>query len=259
MAHVSRHDEILKVLTILRFISVQELSKRLAVSEVTIRKDLSFLEKTGKIVRTHGGAQLTEETVTVTTFEMRVQQNSTVKQLIAKRACQMIKEGDTIYLDAGSTCLAVAQEIKKMHLRVITNSMDCMAILCTHRNITLFSLGGEFLPRSRAFWGNLPQQALENIHINTCFIGAAGFTSDGLFSSQNPIEANLKQRVLRSSARRIALVDSSKFEKPSFSIFARSTDVDVLITDAQFKPVQLAQDVGITLIVVGISNETSGC
>lgn len=250
MAHVSRHDEILKVLAILRSVSVQELSKRLTVSEVTIRKDLSFLEQSGRIVRTHGGAQLTEETVTVTTFNMRIQQNMAVKQRIAKRASQMIKEGDTIYLDAGSTCLALAQEIQGMHLRVVTNSMDCMALLSAQRNISLFSIGGRFQPTSRAFWGDLAEQTLQNMHINTCFIGAAGFTSAGLFSSQNPVEAHLKQLVLRSSSRRIALVDSSKFEKPSFAIFARPNDVDILVTDAESAQVQLPAEVGIALIVV---------
>ena len=187
---------------------------------------------------------------TVTTFDKRVQEHVEIKRLIAKRACQFVKNGDTVYIDAGSTCLLLAAEIKDMNIHVVTNSIDCMALLCTQRNIELFSLGGQFLYDSRAFCGTLAVNTLASLHINTCFIGAAGFTAEGVFSSQNTHEARLKQEVLASSSRRIALVDSSKFQKSSFAIFARSRDIDIVVSDTVFATPVFPGESGITTLLV---------
>ena len=139
MAFNERYNEILKILTKIKKISVQELTDRLKVSEVTIRKDLSNLEAQGKILRTHGGAVLADYIDQHNNLNIRIKKNIEKKIAIAKKARELVREDDTIYIDAGSTCYKFAREIKDMNLQVITNSLDvileyaqCQIFLFSH-------------------------------------------------------------------------------------------------------------------------------
>ncbi len=129
MAFKERHTEILRILQRLKSVSVQTLTERLGVSEVTIRKDLSLLEEQGRLSRTHGGAVLSEDTERVRPVPERRRENTRLKEAIASRARELVREDDTIYLDAGSTCAALAREIGRMSLRVVTNSIDVILAL----------------------------------------------------------------------------------------------------------------------------------
>ncbi len=234
MKHIPRHEEILKILTRLRSVSVQELTKRLGVSEVTIRKDLNTLEEMGFIVRSHGRAGLAEDSRTLNTLSKRKTVNVEEKRAIALKARTLIKEGDTVFLDTGSTCRCIAEAIKDMSLRVITNSLDVMNVLAEEPGISLVSLGGNYRKEAGSFLGPLPIEALKSFQLETCFVGATGFLSRGVFSSQNILESQMKQQVLSVSGRRVIVADSSKNGRSAFSVFARASDVDILITDKDF-------------------------
>jgi DeoR/GlpR family transcriptional regulator of sugar metabolism len=106
LAFKERHAEILKILSRRKTVSVQSLTQRLEVSEVTIRKDLTLLEEQGKLMRTHGGAILSEDAARLRALPLRQHENTEAKRAIARRARALIREGDIIYLDAGSTCAA---------------------------------------------------------------------------------------------------------------------------------------------------------
>jgi DeoR/GlpR family transcriptional regulator of sugar metabolism len=234
MIHLPRHAEILKILSLLRTVSVSDFAARLDVSEVTIRKDLALLEEMGCLIRTRGGAQIAEDTRFLKTIEVRQQERIDVKRRIALKARELVREGETIYLDAGSTCLLLAGELKEMNLRVVTNSIDVMVMLSGCPEISLISLGGSYRKEAGSFVGPMAIEALKMLQIETCFLGTTGFSSRGAFSSQNLIESQLKQKVLEVSKRRIVLADSAKFGRDAFSVFARAGDVDVLITDGEF-------------------------
>lgn len=248
MNNLARHQEILKVLSFLRHISVQELAERLNVSEVTIRKDLTVLEELGYVVRMRGGVQAAEDSRLLRTIEVRQQENLKLKQQICENAKRLIREGETIYLDAGSTCLQLAKTIVHMNLRVVTCSIDVMIELARAPEISLFTLGGSYRKESGSFIGPIPISTLENFNIETCFIGTSGFTTRGVFSSQNIFESQLKQKVLTVSKRRVILADSTKVEKEAFSVFARSDDVDVLVSDSNFKNIKELNGIGIEVL-----------
>ena len=245
MNHLPRHEEILKILTRLRSISVQELTSRLNVSEVTIRKDLSTLEEMGFIIRSHGRASLAEDSRTLRTLSTRKSINIEEKRRIAAKARTLIKEGDTIYLDTGSTCRYLAEEIRHMSLRVITNAIDVMNILAEEPGISLVSLGGSYRKEAGSFLGPVPIEALKSFQIETCFIGATGVLSRGVFSSQNIMESQLKQQVLAVSGRKIVLADSTKFGRSAFSVFARTSDIDILINDSTYKDSETLANLGL--------------
>ena len=250
MAYIARHDEIMKILSRLRKISVQELTERLGVSEVTIRKDLNVLEEMGYLVRTHGGALLAEDRIQEIPLSMRKDDEYlSEKQAIARRARELIREDDTIYLDSGSTNILLAREIKDMNLRVICHSIGVMTELADAPGISLISLGGSYRKDSGSFIGPLAVEGLKQFQIQTCFIGTAGFSSKGIFSSQNIIEAQLKSEVLKVSDRRIVITDRSKYNRTAFSIFARSHTIDILITDKQFQDADTLRALDIEVIL----------
>lgn len=249
MYHLPRHEEILKILTRLRSISVQELTTRLKVSEVTIRKDLNILEEMGFIIRSHGSARLAENSSTLRTLNTRKNINIEEKRRIAVKAKSLLREEDTIYIDSGSTCRYLAEEIRDMSIRVITNSMDVMNILAEEPGISLVSLGGNYRKEAGSFLGPVPIEALKNFQIETCFVGTTGILSRGIFSSQNIMESQLKQQVLAVSGRRVVLADSTKFERSAFSVFARSSDIDILITDSGFNNSESLTKLGLEVIL----------
>ena len=234
MAHIPRHNEILNIISRLRSVSVFELTKRLSVSEVTIRKDLTMLEEMGYVIRTHGGARLAEDRSSITNLQTRKRERPAEKRLIADKARNLINEGDTIYIDSGSTCYYLASQITEMTLRVLTNSLEVLSVLADAPGISLVSVGGSFRKDARSFIGPMAEENVRRFQIETCFVGATGISKNLSFSAQNEIEAQFKRQVLGVSKRKVILADRSKVEVNAFSVFATSLDIDVLIIDSDF-------------------------
>jgi DeoR/GlpR family transcriptional regulator of sugar metabolism len=249
VAHIPRHDEILKSISRLRNVSVQDLTERTGVSEVTIRKDLSILEEMGLVVRTHGGAQLAEDISARRDLESRAGEHVTEKKRIATLASQLISDGDTIYLDSGSTCAMLAEQIVGMNLRVVTNSLAVMNALVDAHGVSLFSIGGSYRREAGSFLGPLALENIKGFQIETCFVGATGISGRGVFSSQNILESQLKTAILQNSRRRIVLADTSKFNTTAFSIFARTGDVDVIIAEHDLGEATSLRELGIEVLL----------
>lgn len=249
---IERHQTILKTVELLRSISVQELKERLDVSEVTIRKDLSFLEDEGLIVRTHGGARLAQDLNRIRTLSLRKRENPEIKKLIAQKASELIQEGDTIFLDSGSTCQALAEIIHdtKRSIRVITNALPIMNILAPCETVSIYTIGGSFRREAGSFIGPLSLSNLQDYQIEICFVGATGFDKSGTFTSQNVIESQVKKQVMASSRRRVILADSTKSTIQAFSVFARPNDIDILVTDNACTYLKELKKIGIEVIVV---------
>jgi DeoR/GlpR family transcriptional regulator of sugar metabolism len=249
MAQNPRHESILKIISRLRQVTVQELTERTGVSEVTIRKDLTLLEEMGLLVRTHGGAQLAEDFQLTSDLDSRRVENVQEKMKIAEIASRLISEGDTIYLDSGSTCAALANLLLKMNLRVVTNSITVMNVLVNAPGIALFSIGGSYRREAGSFLGPLAVENAAGFQIETCFIGATAISDRGVFSSQNILESQLKSEILRRSSRRVVLADTSKFNTRAFSVFARVGDVDIVVVDHDFDGTDRLRSLGIEVLV----------
>jgi DeoR/GlpR family transcriptional regulator of sugar metabolism len=247
-----RYKAILTILNRLKKVSVQDLTQRFGVSEVTIRKDLSFLEERGKLVRTHGGAILAEDEGRLRAIAIRQAEHPAEKTAIARRASQLIRSGETVFIDAGSTCAALARTIRDMELRVVTNSLDVLLELVDSPGISLFSTGGSFRPEACSFIGPGALETIRSLQIDTCFMGTTGFSRDGVFSSQNVIESQLKSAVIRASRRAVMLADHSKYGSTAFSVFARAGDIDVLVTDSAFNHTEEVAATGIELVIADV-------
>lgn len=232
-------------------VTVLELTERLGVSEVTIRKDLTMLEVMGSIVRTRGGARLAEDASQMRSLHLRREEGVEEKGRIAMRAREFVNEDDTIYVDSGSTCLLLARLLQGMNLRIVTNSLDVMSVCADAPGIALIALGGSYRKEAGSFIGPMAVETLKGIQIETCFVGATGFSSTGVFSSQNIIEAQLKAQVLAVSRRRIILAMAAKLDKDAFAVFARPGDVDILVTDHRLDQMKAFASLGIDVIVAG--------
>jgi DeoR/GlpR family transcriptional regulator of sugar metabolism len=251
LANVPRHEEIIRIISHLRTVSVQELTQRLKVSEVTIRKDLTLLEEMGSVIRTRGGARLAEDRARLRGIQVRRAENLSEKELIAERAASLVREDDTVFIDSGSTCTLLARRLSSMNIRVVTNSLDVMNVVADAPGLALLTIGGSYRREAGSFIGPIALEALKGLRIQTCFIGTTGFSEAGVFSAQNIIEADLKAQVLRASRRRVILADAGKFGREAFAVFARPGDVDIVITDRLAPGMEGITGLGIECIVAG--------
>ncbi len=254
MGYNERLDEILKILNKRKKITVQELTDRLNVSEVTIRKDLSFLEERGQIQRIHGGAILAQDKESLRHISIRLDEHVEEKTAIARKAAEMVHEGDTIFIDSGSTCYYLAREIKNMSIRILTNSLDVMIELSESPSVSLLSTGGSFRVDARSFIGPIALETISNFQIEVAFLGTTGFSEEGIFSAQNTLEAQIKKAVIKSSRHRIMLVDHYKYRTVAFSIFARPEDIDILVTDSDFPERENLAKLGIETVFADVMN-----
>ncbi|MDC7226963.1 MAG: DeoR/GlpR family DNA-binding transcription regulator [Spirochaetales bacterium] len=251
MSQNPRHDQILVLIRKFRKISVQELTRRMDVSTVTIRKDLSFLEEQGLLIRTHGGAMLAENRHVHPMLAQRLNSFPKQKEAVARAASDLITDGDTVYLDAGSTPAELAKLMKGRDLRVLTNSLEVMNILSGEPGIALVSVGGNYRREAGSYIGPLAEDTLRQFRMDVCFLGCSAFDETGSFSSQNIIETRLKKVALSVSRLKIILTDSSKFEAEAFSIFAEKNDIDILYTDSGFTEQEQFQRLGIEVVAAG--------
>ena len=211
--------------------SLTELSELLNVSEATVRRDLQSLEEQGKARRVHGGAVRVQFPRTEPIFAEKAAFHADEKDHIANLALDMIDDGDSIYLDGGSTVLTLARKLdQRKNLTIVTNSIMAAAELMEspHR---LILLGGEFRAISRTLVGPLTAQIVNALNINKAFIGTIGFTVEDGISTTEPSEAYTKELIMRRAAKVIVLVDSSKIGVPSFATSGSLKDIDVVISD----------------------------
>lgn len=257
MALNPRRERIVKILSHRKQISVGELTERLGVSEVTIRKDLARLQDEGLLLRTHGGAVVAEDRERTRNLLVRQAEAIDAKRAIARRAAELVRDGDTLFIDSGSTCNFLAQEVAGMDLHVVTNSLDVLASLQESDGINLICIGGSLRRPARSFIGPSALETLKGYRVDTCFLGTTGFSRDGVFSSQNVIESQVKKQAISVAARRVVLADRSKWGKQAFSVFATAEDVDVVVMDADEEIERRVGELGPEILVADVKAESA--
>jgi len=225
-----REHRILQLLKGQRVVSVAELSRDLDVSEATVRRDLQELAKKGSLVRVRGGAALGEDSRAEPLFADKEGKQTSEKERIARRALDLIEDHDTIYLDGGSTVLALARLLdERVGLTIVTNSLTAASELM-ESNHHLILVGGEFRAISRTLVGPLTEPIISSLNVDKAFMGTIGFVAaDGLMTT-DPSEAFTKTEIMKRSNRVILLADHTKLGKRSL---ARSEGrIHALVTDS---------------------------
>ncbi|WP_124059081.1 DeoR/GlpR family DNA-binding transcription regulator [Vaginisenegalia massiliensis] len=232
-----RRKQIVNMVNSDNSISVNELSEKFNVSLATIRSDLNILDRQNKLIRTHGGAVKIENKdqnlIISNNYEIRKNMHINEKKYIARIALEHINDEDCIILDASSTCYELAKLLneKSLNLTVVTNGIRTANLLKKSSNITVIVIGGIIKGDSNAIEGLLGSDILNRIYVNTIFFSAFGLTKEEGFTDFNIYEIELKKKMLEAASTKIALIDSSKFNRKSLTSFAYLRDIDCVITD----------------------------
>ena len=232
-----RRDRIMEVLHEKKRVTVKELASEMGVSEATLRTDFNTMEKMGLLKRTHGGAILDDEKPGLepeNSFDVRQKKNIEEKVKIALKALELIQPKQCLLLDASSTALELAKQLKQLSMRltVVTTGLHTALELKENPNLIVIMVGGVVTSRSSSIEGTLGIELLDSINIDMMFTSANGFTVENGLEDFNLYEVALKKEIAKRAANIIALVDSSKLGKSSSASFAKLEDVDKLITDA---------------------------
>jgi len=215
------------------YIQITDLAEEIGISSATIRRDLITLEKEGLCIRKRGGAARSAQGITLEVpYEIKRLRNTNEKARIAKAALNLIENGNTILLDAGSTTYALALLLhKKKNLTVVTHDINIAAKLAGNPNINLICTGG--IARANVFTlqGTQVVDFIHNLKVDKSFIGADTIHKDGTISNVNIEEVPIKQAMIAAAAQVILLADASKFGKTSFAKVADIKEIDILITD----------------------------
>lgn len=211
---------------------VDELAELLGVSAATVRRDLAELDIRGIVRRVHGGAVAVESRLDEPVFEDKTVTNAREKLAIAEEALTFISSNDCIFLDGGSTVLALARLLIDMtHLTVVTNSLR-VAMTLASGGPRLVLVGGELRRLSQTFVGALTGPILDQLHVDKAFMGTIGLSVEHGLTTTDPNEAFTKRQVMEHAEQVFLLADSSKLGKVAFAHSGGVDEVNVLITDS---------------------------
>jgi DeoR/GlpR family transcriptional regulator of sugar metabolism len=245
-----RQVEILSLLQGGQRISVRELAGRFAVSEMTIRRDLNAMEEQRLLVRTYGGAS--------PSASLRSLNNSPLyevppaKVAIGKRAAALVKPGQTVMFDTGTTALEVARHLPRdINLTVATTSL-CVAQELFGTPITVVLFGGVLRKEFPSLYGPMTEAMVKNFHVDILFIGCDGARSDDGFYTTEVQHSTLEQAMISIADRVVVVTESRKFAQPAFVRYAPISGAHLVITDADLpeKDRRNLEERGVDVVVV---------
>jgi DeoR/GlpR family transcriptional regulator of sugar metabolism len=249
-----RLDQITTLLQEQGRVSVTDLSERFGVSAVTIRNDLGILEQQGHLVRTHGGALALPDLGTeLPAFALRKELHLAQKEKIGQAAAALVRDGDSIALDASTTAWQIARHLKdRRELTIVTNGLFVALEFLDSPSVTVVMPGGSLRTASASLVGDQGASILDRYHVQKGFFGAGGFTIEEGLTDTSQYEVELKQHMVRRSKQVIAVIDSSKWGQVTFSSLAAVDELDHVISDQAAPPdlVNNLRELGIRVTLV---------
>ncbi len=256
-----RHNQLLEFLRNDTILSIHDLSKRLDVSPMTIRRDLDALQKQGVVERLHGGVRLPQSAAREmdkheVSFYIRRDVAVQEKQAIARAACHLLQKEQVVILDASTTCLYFAQAMPDdVPLTILTYSAYLPIELAGRPNLQTICIGGILHPTSLCYLGTESENSLQQFFARRAFLGVKGITlREGCTDAHLP-EVKLKSLLVRRVQELIILADHTKLGNIALSPFASLSQVHTLITDekADKETVEAIRDHGVEVIVAPLS------
>ncbi|ELR65498.1 Transcriptional regulatory protein YciT [Photobacterium marinum] len=230
-----RHSEILELVNEQKRVLVAELATHTGVSEVTIRQDLSLLEKQGYLKRVHGGATALQSDDMNNRMNIRFD----VKQQLAKRAAELVQPGETVMIEGGSANALLARELANRSDVTIITPSAYIAHMIRDCKSDVILLGGIYQHQGESLVGPLTRLCIEHTHFSTAFLGIDGFHRDTGFTSRDMMRADVANTILNKNMRNIVLTDSSKFGQIYSTSIGRLNQFSVLVTNNDVDPADL--------------------
>lgn len=205
------------------------------VSIMTLRRDLTFLEGEGHLIRTHGGAVSAKKLSMISgeedAYSRRAAENIEAKIIIAEKAVSLVEQGRSIYFDAGSTIMCVAKVLPDENYSLLTSGANIALELLKKQKTSVVTLGGQLNRNTLSMSGPNAISLLDTINIDVAFMAASGFSVDSGFTVSNAYECELKRKVVKRAKKVILLMDSSKIGKSMPFTYANLEDIDIWVSE----------------------------
>lgn len=251
MSKETRRDKIFELIKNAKNVSCDELSSCFGVTEETIRKDLQYLSDKGMIIRTFGGAAI-KEYGNERPLDQRIIQNYSEKQRIAVEASKLILPGDLIVMDAGSTIMLLAQNMKRdSNIVVVTNSLETTNILAKTEGITVICTGGMLRTKSMSFQGSHAENAIRSYNVQKAFISCAAVDLRRGIMDTNEGEVRIKICMIEEADKVYLLADSSKINGIAHVTTCDLSKITAIITDSgvEDETVREYEESGVKIII----------
>ena len=247
-----RRQQILQLLVEHGNVQVSELVERFGVSAVTIRADLTHIESQGLATRSHGGANLVRTPPQEHDIHEKDALNLPMKDSIGAHAARLVKPGDNIIIDSGSTTMTLARHLRgHREVTVMTNGLNIAWELANAPGVELLLTGGLLRKQSLSLQGSQAEASLNSYGFDTLFLGVDGLDLQFGLTTHHEAEASLNHRMVERARRIVVLTDASKFGRVSLHRIARLDQVHTVITDAGIDSEYLEglQRLGIEVII----------
>lgn len=232
MYALERQEEILQIIQERKSASVNEIAKELFVSPATVRRDLSAMEKSGLIKRTHGGAILTGSSSDESSLHVREQENVLEKKEIAAIAVKFVKNNSSLYIDSSSTAGKIIPLLSRFsYLSIVTNGLRNALLVSEATTAKVYVACGVVQNQSNSILGADTVDYCSKLHTDVAFISCNGLDAKNGATEASLEQAKVKQAMLKNASIRVLMVDNSKFGKIFMAKSADFSDVDYLITD----------------------------
>jgi len=237
---------------------VSDLSAQFGVTEETIRRDIEKLEGEGIATKTYGGAISNGSSTSDLPYTIRKKSNVDLKIKIAEKVAALINDGDHIMLDASSTSIYVARQIKsRKNITLITNSVEILLELADKTGWTILSTGGSLREGAYSLSGSSAEKMVRDHHVDLAICSAKGIDNSMGITDSNEKDAEMKKAIFNAANKKILAIDHTKFDKISFIKVCEIRDVDVIVTDENPGEAwkKRITEKGVTLMSYGDNNE----
>jgi len=227
-----RMQRILELLETSDGVRVAELAEAFAVSEVTVRHDLSELARQGLVARVRGGVRPLERGHSELAFDVRLRLQTDEKRAIARAAAAMVDDGEAVALDSSTTAYFLARELRgRRELVVVTNGLLIAAALADSPGITVLVTGGMLRLPAMSVVGDLGLELIRSTRIDKGFFGARGLSLDRGLMDLNPEEVRVKRELAGACAKVVGIFDSTKWHRSALLPFVEADHIDAIVTD----------------------------
>jgi DeoR/GlpR family transcriptional regulator of sugar metabolism len=236
-----RHQKIMQALRQRSPVLVVELATALDCSEMTVRRDLEALERSGGLRRVHGGAASVFLSAEETPYGVRALESSDAKRTIGAAAAGLLADGETVILDGGTTAMEVARSLRSRRMTIMPLALRPVFELHECPGINLLLPGGEVRPGELSLTGSLTEASFSQLRFDTCVMGPCGIDMTAGITTHLLAETAVKRAAARASQRVIAVADSTKLGRVAFGHICDLGDIDILLTDAGADPQTVAE------------------
>ena len=235
----SRLDSIIEMLKVNTSASIAEIAEIFHVSQMTIRRDLQKLVEAGQVIRIPGGARIEHWRGAERSFFERLENMSHAKRSIGNAASALVRDGESVVLDSGTTTLYVARELRaRRNIVVFTFSLSVLEELSSAEHIRVELTGGVYRASSHDLIGHAVAKSLTSIYADTVIFGAAAVSYTRGVMVHDP---DAQHELLQAGKRRVLVVDSSKIGKEATYRLCGIEDCDLILTDKDISPEALAR------------------